>query len=158
MIAIGGRQEGQDMATANAAATNRRPMQAAKMQALAGLFFGLGGGEAAFAQGGLEVLNRTTRTFTELYFSPAGRDIWGKNQLAASAELKPQGKAPFTVDFKSGRYDVRIVDAADETCLVKSMVVRATDLIPIVENDLVNCRPIAASPSGAGRAREQPRG
>lgn len=109
-----------------------------KTAAVAGLLLALVPA-AASAQGALELLNRTTRSFVKVHFTPIVREVWGENQVPAGAALKPQGKLPFSVDFRSGRYHIRVVDSTGTTCLVKSVVVKAADLLAITEGDLTAC-------------------
>ena len=92
----------------------------------------------------MQFWNQTSKEFTGVYLAPAGTSQWGGNQtdndadhsVAADERLKLTGIAP-------GRYDVKLIDKAGRTCVVRDMEAKAGGKVAfaIGEPQLAGCKP-----------------
>jgi hypothetical protein len=92
----------------------------------------------------MQFWNQTTKDFTGVYLAPAGTTRWGANQadndddhsVSADERLKITGVAP-------GHYDVKLVDKAGRTCVVRDVEAKATGKVAfaIAEKQLSGCAP-----------------
>ena len=88
--------------------------------------------------------NETGHEFTGVFLAPAGTTRFGPNQtdndpdhsVAADERLKITGIDP-------GRYDVRLVDKAGKTCLVRNVEAKGSGRVAfaIGEEQLTDCAP-----------------
>jgi hypothetical protein len=89
---------------------------------------------------GIRFWNLTLNTITRLQLSPAGKDAWGVDQCRNDRDgtvdhderLRITGVDP-------GRYDVKFVDKAGRTCLVRNIEVADGAIFSIEEKQLTGC-------------------
>jgi hypothetical protein len=89
---------------------------------------------------GIRFWNLTSSTVTNLQLSPAGQNAWGANQCVNDPDgavdhderLRIVGIAP-------GRYDVKLADKADRTCIVRNLDIKADGIFSIEDKDLTEC-------------------
>jgi hypothetical protein len=81
---------------------------------------------AAQAAAPLQFWNTSSHEFTGVYLSPPGTNQWGPNETAndrdGSVAADERLKMP---DLQPGQYDVRLVDKAGHSCVVKNVTVSA---------------------------------
>jgi hypothetical protein len=95
---------------------------------------------AAAQQQTMRFWNLTANTLTSLQLSPAGANVWGKNQC----ENDNDG----TVDFRErlritgiapGQYDARFTDDTGRTCTVRNLTLKSGAVFSIEEKNLKDC-------------------
>ena len=81
---------------------------------------------AAQAAARLQFWNTSSEEFTGVYLAAPGTNQWGPNETAndpdGSVSADERLKLP---DVAPGQYDVRLVNKAGRTCVVKNVTVRA---------------------------------
>jgi hypothetical protein len=91
----------------------------------------------------LRFWNTSSREFTGVYLAAPGTDHWGPNETAndpdGSVAADERLKLP---DLKPGQYDVRLVDKAGRSCIVKNVTVSAGGryAFSIGDGELTACR------------------
>lgn len=93
--------------------------------------------------------NTSTRTFTGVFLAPAGSNRWGPNQAANDPDgsVSADERLKLT-DVPAGRLDVRLIDNAGRTCVVRGVEVTTGRryAFAIGDDELVHCR---QGPEGA---------
>ena len=84
--------------------------------------------------------NLTANTITVLQMSPSGKQEWGINQCKNDHDgTVDHGERLRITDVNAGRYDVRIVDKAGRTCIVRDVDVKEAAIFTIEEKQLTDC-------------------
>lgn len=87
--------------------------------------------------------NTSTQTFTGVFLAPAGSNRWGANQTANDPDgsVSADERLKLT-DVPPGRVDVRLIDKAGRTCLVRGVEVMAGRryAFAIGNDELTHCR------------------
>ena len=110
------------------------------------------------AAGPLLFWNTSSREFTGVYLALHGTGQWGPNEAAndpdGAVAADERLKLP---DATPGRYDVRLVDKAGSTCVVKDVELRGTGpyAFAIGEPDLKTCHANAVDSASALRAKHR---
>jgi hypothetical protein len=85
--------------------------------------------------------NLTVNTITALQMSPAGKQEWGINQCKNDRDGTVDHDERLRItDVSAGRYDVRLVDKAGRTCIVRDIDVKEGAVFIIEEKQLTDCR------------------
>ena len=89
----------------------------------------------------IQFWNLTQDKIVALQLSPAGNDIWGKNQTDNDPDhaVDPDERLKIT-DTISGTYDVRFRDEKGRTCVVKNLIISAGQIFSIEESKLKDCK------------------
>lgn len=113
---------------------------------------------SAQAAGPLLFWNTSSREFTGVYLALHGTGQWGPNEAASDPDgavgADERLKLP---DATPGRYDVRLVDKAGSTCVVKDVELRGTGpyAFSIGETELRACHTNAVDSARALRAKHR---
>jgi len=85
--------------------------------------------------------NLTANTITALQMSPAGKQEWGINQCKNDRDGTVDHDERLRItDVSAGRYDVKFVDKAGRTCVVRDIDVKEGAVFTIEEKQLTDCR------------------
>ena len=90
---------------------------------------------------GTRLWNLTLHTLTNVQFSPAGQNAWGKNQC----DNDPDGTVDHDerlriTDVASARYDVKLTDKIGRVCIVRNVEVKDGKVLTIEEKQLTECQ------------------
>ena len=94
---------------------------------------------AASSDSDVIIVNKSSWSIHELYFSPVDDDEWGDDQLGAQT-IEPGEK--FTLSgVPCDSWDVRVVDEEGDACVVEDVALCAdTDKWVINDSDLLACQ------------------
>jgi hypothetical protein len=86
--------------------------------------------------------NLTASTITSLQLSPVGKNDWGANQAANDSDGSVDHDERLKIlGVASGVYDLRYVNKAGRTCIVKSVTVKQGAVFSIDEKSPKICTP-----------------
>ncbi len=92
---------------------------------------------AAFAAAKTKFWNLTAATITELRLAPAGSGAFGENLTAADKDGTVDHDETMKIaGVKTGRYDVKFVDADGRRCTVPNVEVKEGETFSLDENEL----------------------
>jgi hypothetical protein len=98
---------------------------------------------AAQAAAPLQFWNTSSEEFTGVYLSAPGTGQWGPNETANDPDgsVSPDERLKLP-DVTPGQYDVRLVNKAGRSCVVKNVTVRAAGryAFSIGDAELKGCR------------------
>ena len=97
-------------------------------------------GAVLAAEKGIRFWNLTSSTVTSLQLAPPGSNAWSPNQCANDPDgavdhderLKLVGIGP-------GRYDVKLMQKAGRTCVVRNIEIKENGVFSISDKDLLEC-------------------
>lgn len=115
-----------------------RKVPGAVLLSLSAALFAYG---AAAAAEKFFVYDMTTRTdFKSVFLAPAGTQNWGRDQAANDKDhsLETNERLSLT-GITHGLYDVKLVDKAGRTCIVKGVDLTKDRSFEIREKDLSDC-------------------
>jgi hypothetical protein len=88
---------------------------------------------------GMRFWNLTLYTLTSLQFSPVGQNKWGANQCLNDDDKTVDHNERLRITgLTPGRYDARLTDKINRTCIVKDVEVK-DGVFSIEEKQLTNC-------------------
>jgi hypothetical protein len=87
--------------------------------------------------------NETAHEMKGVYLAPAGTQAFGPNQALNDEDKSVSADERLLITgITPGRYDVKLVDTTERTCIVRNVEVRNTGKVAfsIAENDLTDCK------------------
>ena len=80
----------------------------------------------AHAAGQMRFWNATSVEIDELYLAPTGTEKWGPNQTLNDKDKSVDADERLNLaGVEPGRYDVRLVDKAGRTCVVRNVELKS---------------------------------
>jgi hypothetical protein len=95
---------------------------------------------AAFAVGGVHVVNQSKVDIDHLYTSAPGKQAWSADLLAGTDPIE-HGKSATVAKLTPGTYDLQLVDDDDggKPCLVRNVTVKAGAALKITKKMTASC-------------------
>ncbi len=109
-------------------------------RATAVIVFALAGMPTAASAKDTRFWNLTANTITSLQLSPAGKNLWGRNQTDNDPDHTVDHDERLKItDTAPGLYDVKFVDQSGRSCVVPNVQVSAGAIFSIEEKSLKDC-------------------
>ena len=95
---------------------------------------------AAQDRRGTRLWNLTLYTLTSVQMSPAGQNVWGKNQCANDPDGTVDHNERLRITgIAGGRYDVKLADRIGRVCIVRDVEIKDGQVFTIEEKQLTDC-------------------
>lgn len=86
----------------------------------------------------LTLVNKTGKTLHKLYFTDAGADSWGEDQLGD--EVVDPGETFTLTKISKGKYDIMFVDENEAKCDVRNVDFTASETFEMTKELIGNCQ------------------